>query len=223
MQLINPTKNKARFEELVKKYVKREGVESLLKWLESTDFYTAPASTQYHLSVEGGLCQHSLNVFDNLVMLSRSYYKVSEDEENPIFNGATIEDEGAYSMENIVVTALFHDICKANCYVRDFRNVKIDGKWNQVEYWRWDEQFIYGHGTKSVYIIQQFMRLYIAEAHAIRYHMAGKEDTLSNTLERGSAQVYEKTPIAVMLHLADMMSAYLTEAREGNNVYIETV
>ena len=66
---INLAKNKEEFESLVRKYIKRDGVEKLLAWLDSTDFYSAPASTKYHLCVEGGLCQHSLNVFYTMVDL----------------------------------------------------------------------------------------------------------------------------------------------------------
>ena len=36
-------------------------------YLDGTDFFTAPCSTKYHLSVEGGLCQHHLNVEENII------------------------------------------------------------------------------------------------------------------------------------------------------------
>lgn len=208
---IDLAKNKERFIELVNTYIKREGIDKVLAWLESTDFYTAPASTQYHLSVEGGLCQHSLNVFDRLVGLCGYYYNTTPDE-TAIFGGQSLDDEGTFSMENVAIVALFHDICKANCYVRDFKNVKVDGKWTQVEYWKWDEQFVYGHGTKSVYILQQFMRLYIDEAQAIRFHMGGREDQLSDSYDRLFAQVYDKSNLAVLLHMADMAATWLDEA-----------
>lgn len=207
---IDLAKNKERFIELVNTHIKREGIDKVLAWLESTDFYTAPASTQYHLSVEGGLCQHSLNVFDRLVGLCQYYYNTTPDE-TAIFGGQSLDDEGTFSMENVAIVALFHDICKANCYVRDFKNVKVDGKWTQVEYWKWDEQFVYGHGTKSVYILQQFMRLYIDEAQAIRFHMGGREDQLSDSYDRLFAQVYDKSKLAVLLHMADMAAVWLDE------------
>lgn len=208
--IIDLAKNKAEFEDLVRKYIKRDGVEKVLAWLEQSDFYSAPASTQYHLSVEGGLCQHSLNVFHAMVDLCNLHFNKEENDEN-IYGGANLEVDGAFSMENIAVVALFHDICKANCYVRDFKNVKVNGKWEQQEYWKWDEQFVYGHGSKSVYILQQYMRLYIDEAQAIRFHMGGREDPLSQQYERQYAAVFEKSKFAVLLHLADNYSAFLTE------------
>lgn len=207
--------NKERFENLVKENIKRDGIEKVLNWLDRTDFYTAPASTQYHLSVEGGLCQHSLDVYDNLIALAKLTYNIEgEISSETIFNGETINDNNVFTLENITLVALFHDICKANCYVRDFKNVKVNGRWEQQEYWKWDEQFVYGHGTKSVYILQQFMRLYIDEALAIRFHMAGKEDALSDQYERQYAKTFETTPLAVLLHLADMKATWIDEVRE---------
>ena len=48
--------NKMDFIALAQNNINREGLEELLKWLESTDFFTAPASSRFHLSEEGGLC-----------------------------------------------------------------------------------------------------------------------------------------------------------------------
>lgn len=211
--MIDLAKNKAEFEALARKYIKRDGLEKVLAWLESTDFYSAPASTQYHLCVEGGLCQHSLNVFYTMVDLCNMKYGKEESDDN-IYNGLNLDCDGAFSMENIALVALFHDICKANCYVRDLKNVKVNGKWEQQEYWKWDEQFVYGHGSKSVYILQQYMRLYIDEAQAIRFHMGGREDTLSGMYERQYAPVFEKSPFAVLLYLADCYSAFLLEGED---------
>lgn len=216
MTPINLAANKETFQFLARKYIKREGLEKVLAWLDSTDFYTAPASTKYHLSCEGGLCQHSLNVFYRMLNLSVTEFPSTIGEEgevrpDAVFNGESIEHEGAYNMENVAIVALFHDICKANCYVRDYKNVKVNGKWEQQEYWKWDEQFVYGHGTKSVYMLQQFMRLYIDEAQAIRFHMGGREDPLTDMNERQYTQVFEKSKFAVMLHLADMMATWLDE------------
>ncbi len=208
--MIDLAKNKAEFEELARKYIKREGLEKVLAWLEQSDFYSAPASTQYHLSVEGGLCQHSLNVFHSMVELCNKYWNKEESDDN-IYNGDNLEQDGAFNMENIAIVALFHDICKANCYVRDFKNVKVNGKWEQQEYWKWDEQFVYGHGSKSVYILQQYMRLYIDEAQAIRFHMGGREDPLSQQYERQYATIYDNSKFAVMLYLADNWSCFLIE------------
>lgn len=61
--------NKKRFIDLLKS-TKREGIDKLIDFLEKTDFFTAPASTRFHSSYEGGLLQHSLNVYDCLLDLA---------------------------------------------------------------------------------------------------------------------------------------------------------
>lgn len=201
---IDVAANKERFIQLARKYIHRDGLDALLKWLDTTDFYVAPASTKYHLPVEGGLCQHSLDVFDRMTQICLMEYGPKD-----VFNGTSGDDEGAFTFENIAIVALFHDLCKIGCYVKDFKNVKVDGRWVQQEYWRWDEKFIYGRGAKSVYIIQQFMRLYVDEAQAIRYHTGGHEDPLNDVTETAYMKVFDASPFAVFLFLADTMATYI--------------
>lgn len=211
--MIDLAKNKDTFIGLVRKYVKRDGVEKLLDWLDRTDFYVAPLTTRYQLSVEGGLVQHSLNTFYRMVELTNMYYGKEPADDN-FYNGDTPDADTAFTMESIAIVSLFHAIYKANCYVKDYRNVKIDGVWQQVEYYRWDEDFVYGRGTKSVYILQQFMRLYVDEAHAIRFHTAGREDANTGMFDVSYYRVYEQSPLAVLLFLAEQMAYWL----DGVNV-----
>lgn len=206
--MIDLAKNKDEFIGLVRKYIKRDGIENLLSWLERTDFYTAPATTNYQLSVEGGLVQHSLNTFYRMVELTNMYYGKEPADDN-FYNGDTPDAESAFTMESIAIVALFHAIYKVNCYVKDYRNVKVDGVWQQVEYYRWDEDFVYGRGAKSVYILQQFMRLYVDEAQAIRFHTAGREDANSGMFDASYYRVYEQSPISVLLFLAEQMAYWL--------------
>ena len=52
--------NIKRFEELLLS-VDRTGIDKLLGYIKNkTDFYTAPASTRFHLACDGGLLQHSI-------------------------------------------------------------------------------------------------------------------------------------------------------------------
>lgn len=196
--------NKNRFISLAKRFIKRDGLENLLNWLERSDFFVCPASTQYNLPVEGGLCQHSLNVVNNLVELfyGKSLNDLTEEDEQIFF-------ENEAGIETIVLVALFSSINKANCYVKDFKNVKINGKWEQQEYWRWDEKFIYsGRGGKSVYIIQQYMKLWIEEAQAIAFFLAGEDNVFSNVIDTTYKKVFENSRLALYLHLAEMNSTY---------------
>ena len=172
--------------------IHREGADALLRWLESTDFFTAPASTKYHSCHEGGLCEHSLNVCKRL---------------GGLYEG--ISGDGTDVSETVAICGLLHDVCKANFYTVQMRNVKNEsGQWEKKPYYAIDEKFPFGHGEKSVFLIERFMTLTAEEAVAIRFHM-GEFDTL-----RCTSDAYSKYPLAVMLHVADEMATFLDEKEE---------
>lgn len=191
--------NKERFIEIYKKYITREGSEKLLEFLLSnnSDFFVAPASTRFHGSYDGGLLDHSLNVYDCLKdYLQRERVK---------------ETYGlSYSEESIAIVALLHDICKINCYKKGFRNVKENGTWIQVPTYEYNDTLPYGHGEKSVYMISGYMRLTREEAFAIRYHMgfSGNEDA------RHVGSAFEMFPLAFALSTADMEATYFIESQK---------
>ncbi len=180
---------KTRFIDLIESNVTRPGAKELLEWLEKTDFYTAPASTKYHCACENGLVMHSLSVFD--VMMEKHF-----DKEND-------------SLESFTICALLHDLCKAQFYKISTRNVKNEetGKWEKVPYYSIEDVFPYGHGEKSVFLIERFMRLKPNEAMAIRWHMGGFDDPNGYSV----SNAYEKYTLAVKLHLADLESTYIRE------------
>ena len=152
---------KERFIKIFNENIKREGADKLLEYLLSpaSDFFTAPASARFHCSYEGGLCEHSLNVYDCL----KSYLASPRIKEQFGFE---------YSDESIAIVALLHDLCKVGIYKKGFRNVKDDrGVWQRVDTFEYDDRLPYGHGEKSVYIISGYMKLTREEAFAIRYHM----------------------------------------------------
>lgn len=188
---------KEDFIEIYQKYIKRDGADKLLSHLMSpaSDFFTAPASTRYHGAYEGGLCEHSLNVYECL----RDYL-----ERERVRELYGIEA----SEETIAIVALLHDICKMNFYKKGFRNVKDDnGVWNKVPTFEIEDTLPYGHGEKSVYIISGFMRLTREEAFAIRYHMgfSGTEEA------RNVGKAFEMFPLAFALSTADMEATYFLE------------
>lgn len=188
---------KERFLDIFNSKINREGADKLLAYLssDSCDFFTAPASTKFHGNYEGGLCEHSLNVYDCLCdILSRPRIK---------------EQYGvSYSEESIAVAALLHDVCKTNFYKISFRNVKNpEGRWESVPYYTIEDTLPYGHGEKSVYIVSGYMRLTRDEAFAIRYHMgfSGNDDP------GNVGRAMEMFPLAFFLHCADSEAAYFME------------
>lgn len=63
---------KEKFIEMAKN-ITRPGIDEMMAWLETTDFYDAPASTRFHGSQAGGLCAHSITVAKRLVELANLY------------------------------------------------------------------------------------------------------------------------------------------------------
>ena len=183
---------KQKFIEYYQANIHREGADRLLEWLQTTDFFTAPASTRYHCACPSGLVQHSVNVYE--VMMEKHF------------------DPETDSAESFALCALLHDVCKAQFYKISTRNVKNEktGQWEKVPYYTIEDAFPYGHGEKSVFLMERFVRLKPAEATAIRWHMGGFDDAA-----RGGnfsiSVAYDKYPIAVKLHLADLEATYLRE------------
>ena len=168
--------------------IHRPGINQLLTYLhKETDFFKAPASTKYHGAEAGGLVKHSLQVYYNLMRLAPDL-----------------------EAESIKIVSLFHDICKANFYKESTRNVKNQktGKWEQVPCYVISEQFPFGaHGGKSVFLVQRFIDLTDEEEAAINCHMGGWD---TSSYHNPSA-AYEKYPLAVYLHIADMLATYITK------------
>lgn len=190
--------SKECFVELYKSKIKREGSDALLDYLLSpaSDFFEAPASQRYHSSYAGGLCDHSLNVYDCL----KDYLERERVKENYALS---------YSEESIAIVSLLHDLCKVKVYKPGFRNVKDEfGVWQKVPTFEFDDSLPYGHGEKSVYVISGYMKLTREEAFAIRYHMgfSGTEDA------RNVGKAFEKFPLALALSFADMEATYFMES-----------
>ena len=133
---------KEEFLELLKS-INREGIDDLIKFIESTDFFKAPASTRFHGNYEGGLVEHSIKVYEILK------HKVETNMEPLNVNP-----------ETLILVPLLHDLCKANFYKIDYRNAKNAlGVWEKVPYYTVDDTIPYGHGEKSVMMITEYMKL----------------------------------------------------------------
>lgn len=188
---------KDEFIQIYQQNVSRPGADKLLNYLcsETCDFFTAPSSTRFHGSYEGGLVEHSINVYHCL----KDYLERERVKQQYNIN---------CSDETIAVVSLLHDLCKINFYSVDFRNAKnADGVWEKVPYYTINDTLPYGHGEKSVYIISGFMRLSREEAFAIRYHMgfSGIED------KNSIGKAFEMFPLAFAVSVADMEATYFLE------------
>jgi len=177
----------------------RKGVEELVSYLKSeTDFFEAPASSNNHGNYKGGLLEHSLVVYDNLkTILTVFHVDVNED--------------------TLIIVSLLHDLCKANFYKADTRNVKNEhGQWEKVPYFSIDDETPLGHGEKSALILQRYIPLTMEEVMAIRWHMAGFDDgakSYAGGLALNGAM--NKYPLIAALHMADLAAVNLRKREIG--------
>lgn len=184
---------KEDFIRIYTQYIKRPGADKLLAWLEETDFFTAPASTRFHGNYEGGLCEHSVNVWEELVRILKAYPEIK------------------VTAETAAIVTLLHDLCKIGCYKVEMRNAKVNNVWIQRPTYVFKEDFCYGgHGSKSVYLAQKYMTLTDAEAVAINCHM-GAWDRIPTDYSIGSA--FDEFPLAWLLSMADGSATYIRESK----------
>ena len=181
---------KQTFIDIYNSKITREGSKELITWILGTDFFTSPASTKYHGAKEGGLVEHSVKVYQ---VLKEKHFDNDDNE------------------ESFAICALLHDLCKVNFYKVSSRNVKNEfGEWEKVPFYIVEDTFPYGHGEKSVFLIERFMKLKLNEAMAIRWHMGGFDDTVKGG-NYSIGLAYDKYPLAIKLFLADIESTYLRE------------
>jgi hypothetical protein len=192
-KVLNIAECKERFLKICREQIDRPGLDGLIDWLEKSDFFSAPASSKFHGNYPGGLCEHSLNVYDVAMHLRDKY----------------IPDQ--ISDESVAVAALFHDLCKVHCYKKGFRNVKNDaGVWEKKEVWEIDERLPLGHGEKSCIILQWFIRPTVDELLAIRWHMSGFDKSVIGG-DYSVSRAQDFTPLCGLIQAADMVASNLVE------------
>lgn len=191
-------KNREKFIEILTKNVNRPGIDRVIKYLDESDFFYAPASTRFHGAYPGGLCEHSLNVFNQAIKeLGITNLKLTDNSRPPL--------------ESITIATLLHDLCKANFYAIELRNKKIDGKWVQVPAYTYANQVPLGHGEKSAMMLMYMIRLTMDELMAIRWHM-GAFDSAVKGGENAQSEAFNRYPLAVLTHIADLRASYYDEA-----------
>ena len=201
-------KNIERFESLLQS-CDRDGMDKLLAFIRKSDFYTAPASTRFHNCHEGGLLEHSLNVYDCLMKKKDDatwYYQLED-----------------ISNESLTIIALLHDLTKVYTYQVEYKNKKIYSEhgsksdsqgrfdWESVPGYTVQDLMPLGHGSKSVLLANEYIKLKPVESAAILFHMGftlPKEEY--NTL----AAAIRKWPIILAVHEADLEATYLLEKEE---------
>lgn len=204
----DPQTLKFQYLQKCRQYIKREGLENLLQFLESSDFFEAPASTVFHSNYPGGLCQHSLNVFESALSIYNSTLRKFED------LGQASYQNGSLSEESIAIATLFHDISKIGLYHKK-------EKWRKDENNQWQSYIGYEakdpmplpHATKSIVMIQQYMKLTGHEMLAIEYHhsFADVSRSLDSTSKYAYTEALKISPLTLLVSQADMIASFLME------------
>lgn len=207
-----------RYESLLKS-TNRDGIDKLIEFIRKSDFYTAPASTKFHNCHEGGLLEHSLNVYDclyNKVKSTDVFKKALSDSAKEFWDTDEFE-------KTIVIVALLHDLCKMFMYEVEMKNKKIysdhgskkdsQGRydWESVPGYTVNDRVPYGHGEKSVMMIEQFITLTKEERFAIRWHMGFTEPKENWNTLNAAIRMY---PLILAVHEADLEATYMLEKEE---------
>lgn len=123
------------------KTIKREGTHNLLAYLETTDYFKAPASIRYHNVFEGGLITHCIGVLLLMVEFNKKY-KLN------------------IPWDTIVICSLFHDLCKVNKY-----KLNSDNSYTYSNFGNCD------HSKLSIELLTKHIVLTPLEIEMIKYHM----------------------------------------------------
>lgn len=198
--------NKERFISVCREHIRREGLDKMLDYLSQKDFFTAPSSTHFHLNEDGGLCLHSLHVFDTA-------RKIYEQVALPRIKDGSSPFTEEIPLESIAIATLFHDICKVNLYHKAERWKKDErNKWVSYQGYEIRDEFPFGHGEKSCLMLSWYIRLKPEEMLAIRWHM-GMYDAgeVNSANRRAFYEACERSLLVDIVSTADFLSSKIME------------
>lgn len=186
------------------KDIRRPGADKLLAWLETTDFFTAPAGAKHHGAHAGGLVVHSLNVWNRLREITL----------RDTIDGKAILDLTPETNETVAILALLHDVCKVGVYHTETKRRRNPdtGTWEDYQAYTFRDPFPLGHGEKSLYLITKYMALTEEETLAIRWHMGAFDDAVKGG-SRALDAAMDVSPWVWRLHEADMCAARIDERK----------
>ena len=183
----------------------RPGMGELCAHMEEIGFFNAPCSGGNHLAYEGGLAEHSYNVYR--VMNIDATHKLSTEEYNAM-------------RDAIIITSLLHDLGKCGDYGKPnyvpnmIRSKKKNenGEYELVQSeakpYETNKGLLYvPHEVRSIAIAERFISLTEEEEFAILYHNGLYGDFRY-------AISGKETPLYLFLHHADMWASRYVEAEK---------
>ncbi len=180
-----------------------QGMEEVIKYLKKSGFFKAPASTIHHLNYEGGLMEHSMNVLNMAMALRKSVVEMKPEMAEKL------------PERSIIISALLHDVCKANVY-------KKAQKWRKDENGRWEQYDTYdtdysrmpvGHGEKSVIMLLSLgLKMTVDEIVAIRWHMGAWDVAFQSYETKNNInEAANRHPLLSLIQSADNLSTHILE------------
>ena len=170
------------------KSTNRAGVDDLISYMEEGGFFEAPCSTDKHLAVDGGLAEHSLNVYYGMLELDKAL-------------------KADIPHDSIILCGLLHDLGKMGDHGKSNYVVNIlkSGEQSAAKPYKTNTELLYlPHEIRSAMIAERYIELTEEEETAILWHnglygqfkydIPGKE-----------------TPLYMILHWADMWASRVTE------------
>jgi hypothetical protein len=200
---MNTNINDRRYFEESLRSTGRKGIDAVIANLDRLGFFSAPASTIFHLNCEGGLLRHSVNVCREALALREKQIELSPGTENLL------------PVDSVLIASLLHDICKAEIYVPEEKNRKNErGYWEKYMGYGVDySDFPVGHGEKSVIrLLQWGLEMTDEEILAIRWHMQAwdlpfQSPEIKNNLNAAKA----RTPLVALITAADGLASFILE------------
>ncbi len=195
-------KTKITIKEMAENCIEDENErKNFLDWMEKHEFYASPASTKFHGDFEGGLCIHSLQAACQALKLAPSLFGD--------FMKSKYAGEFSFTAEDIFVSAISHDFCKAGFYSTSYRNTKdIFGSWKKTPYFTVKSgNRNLGHGNESVLLLLESMPSYIKKRpvlEAISRHMGFSDITDTEKINYSN---FLTNPLVILLQLADQTAA----------------
>ncbi len=180
----------------------REGIDSVVDYLDKAGFFRAPASVNRHLSRDGGLLEHSMNVYRMAMMLREQMVAMKP------------ETEQRLPIESVTITALLHDVCKANIYRKVTKYRKdANNRWESYDGYDTDYgRFPLGHGEKSVVMLLHLgLELTNDEVLAIRWHMGAWDLPFQSYEAKSNISAASDVPLVAIIQAADALAAHVLE------------
>jgi len=155
------------------------------EFLNSINYFEAPATTQYNGAYPGGLAEYALRLAHELGVLCNAYFP------------------GKYTEEDILKVALLKEIYRAQMYESYKRNVKNEttGRWEEVQAYRTrEDRPVYGDlGFSSYMSLRKYVNFTDEQIEAI-IHSTGL-----NNYAVDIHDVLKEYPLVTLTRMADLV------------------